>query len=91
MTTRYQESQIKDVARIIEDLWLFPDAHEIISSLAGDFANLFAVDNLPSSRCWTCGNTKEAAPICTRPDGDHRFGGFNRERFLAACGLESGG
>ena len=47
------------------------------------FADLFAADNPP--RCSTCG-----ASVCSQRG--HVFAsGFNREQFLAACGLESEG
>ena len=93
MTTRYQKSQIEDVARIIENMWLFADAHEFILSLANDFADLFAADNPP--RCRVCRDALTGGQLerCTiRRFGvteEHRFeGGFNRADFLEACGLE---
>ena len=94
MTTRYQKSHYEDVAKLLA-LHIGPCVPRTVTNcpttLAAEFVGLFAADNPPNSRCWTCGNTKEAAPIYTRPDGDHRFGGFDREQFLVACGLESEG
>ena len=99
MTTRYQESQIEDVARTLKchkphnqygnpghDQQLLIGYHEL---LCNRFADLFATDNPPSSRCWNCGDSKEAAgAICTRPNEGHRFGDFDRAKILSACGLE---
>ncbi len=94
MKTGYQNEHYEDVARIVS--W-----HTTAAKVDGDkkrmaelgylclhFADLFAADRPPSSRCWTCGNSEEAGSTCTRLDGKHRFGGFDREQFLAACGVE---
>ncbi len=93
MTTRYQKRHYEDVARLIsgnmDATGLDKQRNGGLTALAHDYADLFAADNPPSSRCWTCGDDKGTTSICTRPDGEHRFGGFDREQFLAACGLES--
>ncbi|KKM75854.1 hypothetical protein LCGC14_1386130 [marine sediment metagenome] len=93
--SRYTKEQCEDVALILStpiELRIGRLHAETYSStvgqLAKDFADLFAADRPPSSHCWTCGSSKEAGFTCTRPDGEHRFGGFDREHFLAACGLE---
>ncbi len=86
MTTRYQKSQIEDVAYIFAGRGM-PDIVRV--QLTGDFADLFTADN--PTCCVNCGDI-ENTPVCTRPNEGHNFsGGFNRERFLAACGLESEG
>ncbi|KKK48053.1 hypothetical protein LCGC14_3149030, partial [marine sediment metagenome] len=80
--SRYTKQHYEDVARLLKD-------YALPVSLINRFADLFAADNPPSSRCWNCGDSKEAAgAICTRPNEGHRFGGFDRKQFLAACGLE---
>ncbi|KKN08696.1 hypothetical protein LCGC14_1053950 [marine sediment metagenome] len=56
-----------------------------------DFADLFAADN--PEVCRYCGDSPTAAKVrCVGHEGDpfHNFeGGFNREQFLEACGLET--
>ena len=98
MTTRYQKSQIEDVARILHDAW--GEAIDVggmadrymadttVGNLAEDFADLFAVDN--PQRCLSCTSTpdQESGYPCLHPAG-HDWGGFNRAKFLSACGLES--
>ncbi len=86
MTTRYQESQIEDVAGIIAaelaDHPERPNRTPTLRAVARQFAGLFAADN--PKRCVTF-------PF------NHDFhdcvlaGGFDRKPFLAACGLESEG
>ena len=84
MTTRYQKSQIEDVARILHKYYLgIAYGPGYSAGIAGDFADLFAADNPP--RCSTCG-----ASVCSQRG--HVFAsGFDRERFLTACGLKSEG
>ena len=87
MTARYQEKHYEDVARIlaVHDVRNRPTEqadsgrHRPIMAIAVDFANLFAADNPGCPTCFdrTC-SRHEPARV-----------GFNRERFLAACGLES--
>ncbi len=72
MTTRYQKSQIEDVARILVREGS-GSTFGPVRNIALDFADLFAADNPPA---W---------------DSNKLVGGFDRERFLAACGLESEG
>ena len=96
MTTRYQEKHYEDVARILS-LRRAPKAggklgHILNVGLAGvavGFADLFAADNGPPL-CTYCGDAKGTTAICTKVE--HNFkGGFDREQFLEACGLESEG
>ncbi len=63
-----------------------------------DFADLFAADDPPSVYCGYCGTTEgNPSPIlCPERGLDkvHSFvyhKGFDREQFLAACGLEEEG
>ena len=91
--SRYTKEHYEDVARILRETVTDPPpmrtAKETAIDFALDFADLFAADNPPSSRCWNCGDSKVALErICTRPNEGHRFGGFNRKQFLEACGLE---
>ena len=77
MTTRYQKSQIEDVARILSG-WTDPQYQFMFRCLAKEFAGLFAADNPP--RCYIEGNHE-----C---DDGCMVAGFDRKQFLAACGLE---
>ena len=91
MTTRYQKSQIEDVALIFATRGM-PDI--VRTQLTGDFADLFAADNL--GRCTHCIRLEGTTAHCDSADGhlrdEHNFqGGFDREQFLIACGLESEG
>ncbi len=78
MTTRYQTEHYEDVAAILKF-----HCGQVSIVVVGDFADLFAADN--PKRCTF--------------HGDHNIGyskdckitGFDREQFLAACGLESEG
>ena len=106
MTTRYQKSQIEDVARILKTMWEChcnsphdPNGPECAGcqtrdGMVGAFADLFAADNPPT--CTKCGvlcATQQAVSLCANDafaGENHQWsGGFDRERFLAACGLES--
>ena len=93
MTTKYQKSQIEDVAVLLHF------HHDInvsgpiaIATLAGHFADLFAADNPPI--CPRCGRQYRATNTHIYPancSGPHEYeGGFDREQFLAACGLRVG-
>ncbi|KKM91576.1 hypothetical protein LCGC14_1227140 [marine sediment metagenome] len=88
MTTRYQKSQIEDVARILSDaVGIASDCDRVdcgckMESLAicKDFADLFAADNPPACQAFHGPGHDSSCKLA---------GGFNREQFLAACGLES--
>ena len=96
MITRYQKKHYEDVARLLvnrrismdEQLPEYMDGfNDAIWKLVEDFADLFAADNL--TVCHICGDSEGTAPPCVYPKLEHVFeGGFNREEFLAACGLE---
>ncbi len=99
MTTRYQKSQIEDVATILRNAMLETiDGGKMASrymddttveNLANDFDDLFAADNPPL--CTLCYRPESTGRACsTASQRLHNFsGGFDRKQFLAACGLES--
>ena len=87
MTTRYQKSQIEDVARILAEEKHFQEtsgrpegmsAAGAVINLQHTFADLFAADNPPMCRVGS--HDGPCTPVCW-------LDGFNREQFLAACGL----
>lgn len=82
----------EDVARAIKDSW--PDeavGEVILFSLAHRLADLFTTNN--PRRCTHCGKAQPNNTVC--PDGSgllpHHFVGFDRNKFLVACGLEKEG
>ncbi len=86
MTTRYQKSQIEDVARVLSyhttaaGMDDEQERMQWLTWIAKSFVDLFAADNPPIMKhCW-------CYPECTDV---RQVSGFDRERFLAACGLES--
>ena len=91
MTTRYQKRHYEDVARILLEFVLLSHVGPMTRDLVNTFADLFAADNPPF--CSDCGDEKGTTSICTHSCGSHHvfIRGFDREQFLAACGLESEG
>ena len=96
MNAIYQERHYKDVARILYG-WTGTRTEvghnpadcaecQSVALICEDFANLFAADNPP-----TCIVSILSAPIAHERHDCVLEGGFARERFLAACGLESEG
>ncbi|KKL28810.1 hypothetical protein LCGC14_2371400 [marine sediment metagenome] len=90
MTTGYRQSQIEDVARILSYHTTAArvdgerERMEWLAWVAKSFVDLFAADNPPF--CQTC---KVEHSIFYAGEGLHDYkGGFDRERFLTACGLE---
>jgi len=97
MTTRYQERHYEDVAKALKEnrAWAIEldssHARGVMAATIGTFADLFAADNPPT--CLHCGQEAiELSDTCPAGEG---FGaphahtqGFDRERFLTACGLE---
>ena len=87
MTTRYTEKHYEDVASILHEAKrIETDIGRLLPSegYADEFADLFAADN--PQRC-----TAHIACPYNRSDGrdnDCHIYGFNRARFLAACGIE---
>lgn len=94
---KYQEQHYEDVAAIIRSLVSveegpgvpYPISQVSSLSLVVQFADLFTADN--PRRCGYCNASETASPLhCTSPDAKHDYTeGFDRERFLKACGLES--
>ncbi len=89
MTTRYQKRHYEDVATILRNEFKdwSPQYQRPIPYIAIAFANLFAADN--PRRCFAneehIGGCTDGCLTGTGPDNE----GFDREQFLAACGLEA--
>lgn len=94
MTTRYQERHYEDVALILcigATANVELPVRDVTGTFIRQFADLFAADN-PAS-CIHYGEMASTASLCIsandRLRDEHNFeGGFDRERFLTACGLE---
>ena len=96
--SKYQKRHYEDVARLVKESWpeaVPEDVNEVILfSLANRFADLLAADN--PRVCRVCGSSGRGGRFCfgasgrvTRSTDPHIFSdGFDRERFLKACGLE---
>ncbi len=89
--TRYQKSQIEDVARVLRaerDAGLNAlgknQGSDAIACAMIDFANLFAADNPPKCVAHRPGALFRNGPCITNCLFQ---GGFNRTAFLADCGL----
>ncbi len=99
--SKYSKQHYEEIAKILAEERNFHEgliAKNTVKNLIYTFANLFVADNPPSSRCSHCGDNKGETSYCIRvPNGDHHstgehnFGGFDREKFLKACGLEVNG
>ena len=99
MTTRYRQEHYDDVATIVQCHCVRSCLCErccLVRGMASMFADLFAADN--PRICNICRAPKGETALCfgsvlgraSNPPGEHNFqGGFDREQFLAACGLES--
>ncbi len=74
--SRYTKEHYEDVAHIFAQY-----SRGLHNGVVKDFADLFAADN--PKRCTFHGEHD------TGYSEDCKVTGFNRERFLAACGLES--
>lgn len=88
MTTRYHKDTYGAVAQLLnkQPIASVGSLYQAVKRIGEDFADLFAADN--PRRCLGCGEQEPPGAVCQMPDEGHRFGGFDRERFLAACGLE---
>ncbi|KKL16312.1 hypothetical protein LCGC14_2496890 [marine sediment metagenome] len=93
MITRYQKEHYEDVARVLSyhttaaGMDDEQERMQWLTWIAKSFIDLFAADN--PRRC-----TAHVACPYHHSDGrdnDCHIYGFNRERFLEACGLESEG
>lgn len=82
MTIRYQKRHYENVARLL-------DKHHASPGMCYDFADLFAADN--PLICRQCGDDEGSTARCLpdEPTVEHSYDGFDRRRFLSACGLES--
>ena len=77
--SRYSKEHYEDVAKLLKKA---PAATDMKAWFIQKFADLFAADN--PAACDVCGQPNDEMLV-----GLHTFkGGFNREPFLAACGLE---
>lgn len=85
--SRYTKQHYEDVAAILSRR--LPQRFTVI---AEDFADLFATDN--PDYCGYCGTPKDKieGPNCVERDqpllGHSYVKGFDRDKFLTACGLE---
>jgi len=84
--TKYQKEHYEDVAQLLRDH--AASAEPAVQDLALAFANVFTADN-PRICLYCCRADKETTQFCTDPGEGHTFSGFDRELFLAACGLKS--
>ena len=93
--SKYQEQHYEDMAGIVK---MFTgscglehcDACATVSEISLQFMRLFAADN--PACCAHCGDDEGTTAACVGAGGrsydEHNFeGGFDRERFLKACGL----
>lgn len=96
MASKYQKHHYEDMALFLRQhdavcRPLAPAASGLsrpIMAIARNLADLFAADN--PLGCARCGRLLTASPQPCKFPGGHRFTlGFDRERFLKACGLES--
>lgn len=96
MSGRYTKQQYEDVARILvqrrvptvgEGLGRIRNA--ALTDVANDFAALFAADNPPTCRHRDI--LGKSIPLDSiHGEGEcEQTGGFNRDQFLEACGLET--
>ena len=90
--SKYQEQHYEDVATVLannRDYHYDKEGKDTIDPTVRAFADLFATDN--PRRCGYCNASEAASPLhCTSPDARHDYTeGFDRERFLKACGLEN--
>ena len=93
MTTRYQKRHYEDVARILRP-YANTAERGMFQTIGDNFADLFAADNPDSVYCAYCDTTSPDDSCLGQHPEEEPFTyhyGFSRERFLAACGLESEG
>lgn len=94
MTTRYQEKHYEDMIAILSGYTTDGPSNEerhgsrTARRIARDFADLFAADN--PRYCGHCGQLEGVTEICHAPDEEHIWDGigFDRDKFLATCGLK---
>ena len=91
---RYSKRHYEDVAKLLRserdaglDALGNNQGSIAIACVMMGFANLFAADS--PVVCVNCADGEGSTAICTRPNEGHNFtGGFDRARFLLACGIE---
>ncbi|KKM72049.1 hypothetical protein LCGC14_1424500 [marine sediment metagenome] len=88
--SKFTKQHYEDVATLLKKRSPAHPAMIMVKAVAIDFADLFATDN--PACCIHCGYLEGTTDICDSSDGrireEHLFeGGFDREQFLAACGL----
>jgi hypothetical protein len=93
MNTRYTKQHYEDVAGLLnkQPVASVGSLYQAVKRMGDGFADLFAADN--PACCIQCGDDAGSTAVCISVGGrsydEHNFeGGFNRARFLAACGLE---
>jgi len=92
--SKYTKQHYEDVASLLDKqpVASVGSLRQAIKRVVEDFADLFATDNPPT--CIVCYQREgEPGPTCfpsAERTGHDFSGGFNREPFLAACGLEPG-
>ena len=101
--SRYTKEHYEDVALVLSEKriyfsHLYNDsqaivAEQVVDRIAHSLADLFATDN--PDYCGYCGVPSDTVtslcPERATMKLNHAFiGGFDREQFLAACGLEAG-
>jgi len=85
----------EDVARVIADVihcYEFADSNGATpADIINGLADLFAADN--PLVCRQCGDDEGSTARCLpdEPTVEHSYDGFDREQFLAACGLKKEG
>jgi len=90
--SRYSKQHYEDVARILnyQRYQACEDVSDALDEVSDKFADLFVADN--PKCCIHCGYVKGSTEVCDSANGqlrdEHTFEyGFDREQFLAACGL----
>ncbi len=90
--SKFSKEHYEDVARVLSyhttaaGMDNERERMQWLTWIAKSFIDLFAKDNPPSTHCWHCGSNRNVVTDCTHVE--HNYGGFNREQFLAVCGLE---
>lgn len=90
MTSRYHRRHYEDISKILNSwagtiekdgkAYYFTHLH-----LCSDFADLFEADN--PSMCIYCDCDGTTQCFCNVEEGHEFVGGFDRDKFLDACGL----
>lgn len=88
--SRFTKEHYEDVALVLKEnrAWAIqmdrPHARAVMASTIGQFADLFAADN--PRKCRGCGLVEDINNALHQ--GYDWGGGFNRVKFLTACGLQ---